>query len=116
MSEAPGRPRREVARPAAGAGCGLIALTVAVTFVVTVGGLHPTNAERDHEVLAAAALIALASMPAGLLLVRSLRGREGADEVSWSAARLLVPIALAAVVLWLIAGVDMEPGGVLNGG
>jgi hypothetical protein len=84
--------------------------------VLALGGFHPTNAERDQEVRAAAVIIALASLPAAILLVESLRRRERAGHVLLATALLLLPIAVAACVLWLIASVDMEPGGVPIGG
>lgn len=77
-------------------------LVVAVTFVALLGGLHPSDRDRDRALLVAAALFALLNVPTALAIARRR------VPAGLAALGLLARVAVAVLALRFVHGISHE--------
>ncbi len=85
----------------------LSVLVGAVTFVVLLGGAHPSDQKRDVVVMAASVLVAALQLPALLRLARSFRMGDG--SVAAQLALLVVRVVISVAPIAFAATISHQP-------
>jgi hypothetical protein len=81
---------------------------LAVTFVGLLGGLHPSDRQRDRIIAVSAVIVVLLNVPSALDAVRRLRRGATGRELVGPVVGLVVRLGIAAWVLWFAGSISHE--------